>query len=236
MITMLLVRPYVFVFLLAFMVLAIHRKGLKVSLFFLVSGYLIALASEASSIRNGFPYGWYFYLYENMPGEPMVFGVPVWDSLSYSFLCFAGLSLEEERKPIMTSIWHRVGMSALWVMILDMVIDPVAHLGDQWFLGKIYYYEDPGFFFDVPMSNFLGWFGVAFAIILCNVLVYENLCKLLKYKRNILDIWGVPLFYFGIALFNMAITLYLKQFLLLAAQILLVAFPLFLFYRGRARQ
>ena len=38
-----------------------------------------------------------------------------------------------------------------------MVIDPVALRGDRWFLGKIYYYPDPGLHFGVPFANYVGW-------------------------------------------------------------------------------
>ena len=38
-----------------------------------------------------------------------------------------------------------------------MVIDPVALRGDRWFLGKIYYYPDPGTHFGVPLANYVGW-------------------------------------------------------------------------------
>ena len=41
--------------------------------------------------------------------------------------------------------------------MIDMVIDPVALRGDRWFLGKIYYYPDPGVHFGVPIANYVGW-------------------------------------------------------------------------------
>ena len=88
-----LVRPYVFLFLAAYLVLSISSWGWRRSFAFLLFGYLIAWASEAASIRTGFPYGWYFYRYENLEGEWLNAGVPVWDSLSYVFLCYAGLEL-----------------------------------------------------------------------------------------------------------------------------------------------
>ena len=55
-----------------------------------------------------------------------------------------------------------VALSAVFVTILDIIIDPVTHLGARWFLGEIYYYPDPGFYFDVTLANFAGWFLVSF--------------------------------------------------------------------------
>jgi uncharacterized membrane protein len=36
----------------------------------------------------------------------------------------------------------------------------LALRGDRWFLGKIYYYLDPGVHFGVPLENYVGWFVV----------------------------------------------------------------------------
>jgi putative membrane protein len=47
--------------------------------------------------------------------------------------------------------------------VLDMVVDPVAVLGDRWFLGRVFAYAEPGVFFGVPLSNFVGWLLVGTA-------------------------------------------------------------------------
>ena len=48
---------------------------------------------------------------------------------------------------------------------VDVVIDPVARLGDRWFLGKIFEYEVEGAYFGVPLSNFAGWMLTATLIV-----------------------------------------------------------------------
>ncbi|MCC6347417.1 MAG: carotenoid biosynthesis protein, partial [Nitrospirales bacterium] len=58
----LLLRPYVFLFLLVYLVGCSLHLGLKRALLFCTAGYLIAWASEYSSIHNGIPYGHYYYL------------------------------------------------------------------------------------------------------------------------------------------------------------------------------
>jgi uncharacterized membrane protein len=40
-------------------------------------------------------------------------------------------------------------------------VDPLSVMGDRWFLGKIFWYDPPGPFFGVPISNYLGWYLVA---------------------------------------------------------------------------
>ena len=46
--------------------------------------------------------------------------------------------------------WPVFLLTAFLFAFIDMVIDPVALRGDRWFLGKIYYYPDPGIHFGVP--------------------------------------------------------------------------------------
>src|SRR5208337_5682072 len=52
-------------------------------------------------------------------------------------------------------------MAALFMVMVDMVVDPLSVLGERWFLGKIFWYDPPGPHFGVPISNYLGWFFVA---------------------------------------------------------------------------
>src|SRR5262249_21840213 len=41
---------------------------------------------------------------------------------------------------------------------------PVRVRGDRWFLGRIFYYPEPGWYFGVPMANFAGWVTVGATI------------------------------------------------------------------------
>lgn len=201
-------RPYVFVFLAAFLFLSWLRWGWRRTLLWLVSGYGIAWASEYSSITNGFPYGWYAYVYENLRGELLIAGVPFFDSLSYAFLTFAGYTMGE-------SILGRtragtiaaVAAGALLTMFLDVIVDPIATMGDKWFLGLIHTYRSPGWYFGVPMTNFGGWFLTAFAIIGFNAIAWRLSPSALKDARPKTSApWLFPVFYAGIALFSIAIS------------------------------
>lgn len=224
--TTILHRPYIFVFLIAFLIISIRSQGWRFSLFFLLSGYGIAWASEASSIRTGFPYGWYFYIYENLEGEWLNCGVPVWDSLSYTFLCYAGYSLASYVVPSLSRL-KKILLSSLFVVVLDIVIDPLAHLGERWFLGKIYYYPDPGWYFGVPFSNFIGWFFVSALIIGINIIMEPYLVGSKKMDR------GGSFLYFGIFLFNWGITLWIREWMLALADVLWISFPLYYFTRKK---
>lgn len=204
-------RWYVFVFFAAYLVVAIDHWGLKRTLKFLIIGYGLAWASEASSIRTGYPYGFYYYHYDQMLGEPMIWGVPFWDSLSYVFLTFSGyqmalfLRARWDRFAPLTQLqksWKTIGLGAFLTMLLDVVIDPVAHLGGQWFLGDIYHYPPGGLYFGVPISNFIGWFLVALAI-LTLFRFTDSLQDVPKHTRGIK--MGVGL-YWGVYFFNLGVT------------------------------
>lgn len=222
--TMIVKRWYVLVFLLAYLGIASKHWGLKRTLKLLIFGYTIAWASEASSIRTGFPYGMYYYHYDTLAGEPLVWGVPLWDSLSYVFLSFSGYMMalylrsrwdRHSRLTQLQASWGTVFLGAFLTMILDVVIDPVAHLGSQWFLGNIYHYPPGGLYFDVPLSNFAGWFLVSLAI-LSTFRFTDRLTGVPKDPQTIL--LGMALFW-GIYLFSLGITLYVQAWGLAAASV-----------------
>ncbi len=173
-------RPYVFVFLAAFLVASTVNYGLLTTLLFTAFTYAIALGCEWSSVHNGFPFGLYHYVHATAGREIWVAGVPFMDSLSFTFLAFASYSVAMlwcsptivggfdlrlldtwaiRRSP---RVWL---LAALFMVMVDMVVDPLSVRGDRWFLGRIFWYDPPGPHFGVPISNYLGWFLVAAAAI-----------------------------------------------------------------------
>lgn len=228
-------RPYVFIFLIAFLTLSIIKFGWFKTIIWLVSGYLIAWLSEFSSIHNGFPYGEYHYIYENLKGELLIGGVPFFDSLSYPFLVFAGYTTAEFILSKLSGLLRRheqsqeaprndihvlpkILLGAFLTMMLDVIIDPAATMGDKWFLGKIHYYANPGWYFGVPLTNFAGWFLVALAIITFNMTIW-GLLRLpprgfARNDKNSKLKYFYPAFYIGIAAFSIVIAFIIDEFLL----------------------
>lgn len=169
-------RPYVFIFLAAFLFAGIVNYGLKATVVFMVLSYLVSFGCEWLSIHDGFPFGLYHYLATTRGRELWVAGVPFMDSISFTFLAFASytvamlLSTPLYRRGIdlrLLDSWRRRGavrvwlLAALFMVMIDMVADPLSVRGNRWFLGRLFWYDPPGPYFGVPISNYLGWFFVA---------------------------------------------------------------------------
>ncbi|MGH7934247.1 MAG: carotenoid biosynthesis protein [Candidatus Binataceae bacterium] len=169
-------RPYVFVFLASFLFIGIVNFGLRTTLLFTVLTYAVALACEWSSVNNGFPFGLYHYVAATRGREIWILGVPFMDSVSFTFLAFAAYTVALLlAAPLYRRGWDlrildtwklrrspRVWlMAAVFMVMVDMVVDPLSVRGNRWFLGRIFWYDPPGPHFGVPISNYVGWFFVA---------------------------------------------------------------------------
>ncbi|HXX82196.1 MAG TPA: carotenoid biosynthesis protein [Thermodesulfovibrionales bacterium] len=243
-----LLRPYVFVFLVAYLLGCSLHLGVKRALLFSVAGYLIAWASEYSSIHNGIPYGHYYYLEQTMGSELWVFGVPFMDSLSYVFLAYAGYSMALmivspvvlsgkmvyllETKRLRNALSARF-LGTLFFVYLDIIIDPVALQGHKWFLGQIYGYPEKGIYFGVPISNFIGWFVVGFLMIYMLQKIDRGLDTrpdYVGYRFPWRSLIG-PGLYIGILIFNLSVTFFIGEYHMAWVGIFIVLLPAVLGYR-----
>jgi uncharacterized membrane protein len=229
----LILRPYVFIFLACYLALATLHLGLGRTLAFLVLGYLTAWLMELSSIHTGFPFGLYIYIPATVDRELWVMGVPFMDSLSYVFLAYASFTMAllalgsgrwqegtyhlEETLALRTS-WRTTVLSAVLMMTLDIVIDPVALRGYRWFLGQIYSYPEYGVYFGVPLSNFAGWFLVAFIMTRLLQFLIARLPAPLRWnpgRRPIpFQAFLGPGLYLGILAFNLFMTFWIGEYTL----------------------
>jgi uncharacterized membrane protein len=159
----LVLRPYVFGFLILHVgATVVAWGGARAGVFTgLAAG--LALAAELASTRVGVPFGLYHYTGLTRGQELYLANVPFFDPLSFSFLAYASLGLarlllaHRVRPAGGSARLREAGLTGLLMMWLDVVIDPLAVRGERWFLGRIFYYPDPGFYFGVPLANFVGW-------------------------------------------------------------------------------
>ena len=240
-----LLRPYVFAFLAAYIVAGWRHMGWKRTLAYIPAGYALAWASEFASIHCGFPYGDYFYIQGTADRELWIWGVPFMDSLSYVFLSYCSYSLAAFLMSPVTFLsgnlvtletshvrrsWQTLVLGAFLFVLLDIVIDPVALLGEQWFLGKIYGYHHEGLYFGIPMSNFAGWLLVGFVLV-ATLQALDAIPALDSNPHSLpgragsaasswLRLLG-PVLYFAVLLFNITVTLYIGSMLLGLVDLLL---------------
>jgi putative membrane protein len=237
-------RPYVFVFLAAFLFAGIVNMGWRRTTIFWLTTWAIAFLSEYSSTRNGFPYGFYHYTGTTRGKELYISNVPCMDSLSYSFLLYAAYSMAL----LSTAAIYRKGfnvqfletfelrtslkvafLTALYMMMIDVVIDPVALRGDRWFLGRIYYYDDEGAYFGVPLTNALGWGITGFAAAAAIRWIDRRFLGL-SFRDRSARLWpsrslyGVGLYY-GVLAFNLGITWWIGERGLFLAGIFVFLLP-----------
>lgn len=225
-----LLRPYVFLFLASFLFAAIQLIGWPRTWRFWLISWATAFVCEFSSTRTGIPFGWYFYNGSTVGQELYVSNIPFMDSISFSFLLYASycvalcllLPIEQvsaaqpQFKPLQFDPAARTSRS-VWLLtsflfaFIDMVIDPVALRGDRWFLGKIYYYPDPGWHFGVPFANYVGWAIVGLISLAIYFPLDRNLPQpVVPPSVTARLLLGVGLFY-GVLAFNLGVTFWIGE-------------------------
>jgi uncharacterized membrane protein len=229
-----LLRPYVFLFLAAFLFSAGRLLGWQRTWAFLLITWITAFVCEFSSTRTGIPFGWYHYTGSTIGEELYVSNVPFMDSLSFTFLlyasyCFALLFLLPRQEgsqvssrlvtlgfdPSVRTSWPVLWLTTLFFAFIDMIIDPVALRGDRWFLGRIYYYPDPGIHFGVPALNYVGWAVVGLIALILYFMLDRRMPSLHDPGRSVTGsiLIGCTLYY-CVLLFNLAVTFWIDEPLL----------------------
>lgn len=200
-------RPYVFGFLALFLAAGAADLGWRRTLAFGGCLWPVAWLSEFSSTRIGVPFGLYHYTGITRGRELYIADVPFMTSLSFTFLAYAAFCLARTALAVRpTPRWATAPLTGALMMALDVVIDPLAVRGDRWFLGRIFYYAEPGVYFGVPLSNFAGWVIVGAV----GVGGYLALASDAAGRRA----WpGVALYYVVLG-FNLAVTAWIGEWLL----------------------
>ncbi len=135
------------------------RRAFPVAL----GGWLIAFAAEwGSTVGPGVPFGVYAYRSVGLLHDWRLLGVPLFDSLSFTWLAYCTYSL---------CGWlgarggRRLVLGALAMVAIDVVVDPVALRGARWWLGSIYSYPaHSALWYGVSALNYLGWLVVGLAL------------------------------------------------------------------------
>lgn len=142
-----LLTPYQLLFTLGIMLFK-HRDWNDSFIRFMAAAFLIGYGSEVSGIHTGFPFG--NYQYGPVLG-PQLFEVPIMIGVNWLILVYLTGTLLN--KWIQNDVLAAV-IGAFAMVMIDYAIEPVAIALDFWT------WENDV----IPLSNYLGWFGVAFII------------------------------------------------------------------------
>jgi bisanhydrobacterioruberin hydratase len=125
--------------------------------------------------------------------------------------------LRTKNKIILGFFYALIG--GLAAVVIDLVIDPVAFHVKQYWL-----WHDGGFYYDIPFSNFTGWFILAFFLHVVVYVVLQNdwhLDRNLDWKKKMVIVNVLIILMFVILAFQGK--LLLSAFITLAATIILIA-------------
>ena len=228
-------RPYVVGFLAFFLLAGVRDIGRVRTVALLLWGGAVALVAELVSTRIGVPFGFYHYTGETRAFELFLSNVPFFSPLSFPFLAYASFCLARRTfgpgwATTRGGRTRLVVVAGALMMLLDVVIDPAAVRGGRWFLGHIFYYPDGGFYFGVPLSNFVGWLLVGWLTI--GVYVWgehrAGRSRPLAADRGAPGL-GIALYYLVLAV-NLSVTFWIGEELIAAAGILIHAGLFLLLY------
>jgi uncharacterized membrane protein len=162
-------RWYVTLFGLTFLWCAVRQLGWRRTLVYLGASLVVGIAFENGSVHVGFPYTHYRFNDALRGKELFVGDVPLMVPLSYSFMGYfafasgrllaSGPRRTRGRWP--WTEWALGVMLAVWAL---WILDPVSRLGDKFYLGRLFAYDGPGFWFGLPLGSQLG-FGLTAAVL-----------------------------------------------------------------------
>lgn len=109
---------------------------------------------EWAGADSGFLFGSYDYTDRFAPN---VFGVPI--AIGFAWLMVMATSHVIARWIVPGGGFLYAAAGGIAAVIIDLIIDPVAYKVKGYWL-----WEDTGFYYDIPWTNFTGWFIVAFVL------------------------------------------------------------------------
>ncbi|HUY64801.1 MAG TPA: carotenoid biosynthesis protein [Acidimicrobiales bacterium] len=168
-------RWYVTVLGLVFLWRAIAHMGWRKTLVYGVLAVGVGALAENGSVHLGFPYTSYSFNPALRGQEVFIGDVPLMVPLSYTFMGYLAFAAGRllASGPWRTRgrrLWHEYLLGVVLAVWALWIMDPVARLGPRWFLGTVFHYHGPGFWFGLPLGSQAG-FGLT-AVVLVGLLTY----------------------------------------------------------------
>src|SRR5690349_886919 len=163
-------RWYVTIFGLAFLFFAVRHMGWRKTLIYGVLAFGVGALAENGSVHFGFPYTTYAFNPALRGKELFIGDVPLMVPLSYTFMGYFAFAAGRlvASGPWHTrarAIWHEYLLGVVLMVWAVWIFDPVSRLGNRWFLGSLFHYTGPGFWFGLPLGSQLGFTQTAVLLV-----------------------------------------------------------------------
>jgi len=153
-----------------FLFSAVRHLGWRRTLLYAFPAIALGALFENASVHLGFPYTHYTFA-ESLRGKEIFVGdVPLMVPLSYTFMGYfafaAGrLVASGPWRTRARAVWHEYALGVVLMVWAVWIFDPVARLGNRWFLGPVFHYRGPGFWFGLPLGSQLGFTLTAMVLV-----------------------------------------------------------------------
>ena len=155
-------RWYVTILGIVFAVCAVRHLGWRRTLVYAVPAVLVGALFENLSVHFGVPYTRYAFN-SGLRGKELFIGdVPLMVPLSYAYMGYFAFAAG---RLVASGPWRTRGVRAWHEYLLGVVLmvwavwifDPVSRLGQHWFVGRLFRYSGPGFWFGLPLGSQAGF-------------------------------------------------------------------------------
>jgi putative membrane protein len=159
-------RWYVTLFGLTFLWRASRHLGWRKTLLYTVIAVAVGALAENGSVHLGFPYTRYAFD-DSLRGKELFLGdVPLMVPLSYTFMAYFAfacgrLLASGPRRTRAPRVWMEALMAIVLAVWALWILDPMSRLGDRFYLGPVFRYAGPGFWFGLPTGSQVGFAATA---------------------------------------------------------------------------
>jgi uncharacterized membrane protein len=159
-------RWYVTIFGVVFLWCAVRDLGWRRTLLYSAVSLVVGGLAENGSVHFGVPYTRYTFN-SDLRGDELFLGdVPLMVPLSYTFMAYFAFSSGRllASGPWRTRAsrpWHEWLLALVLAVWALWILDPMSRLGHRFYLGELFRYEGPGFWFGLPLGSQLGFTATA---------------------------------------------------------------------------
>ncbi len=159
-------RWYVTLFGVVFVWCAVRDLGWRRTALYALIALTVGSLAENGSVHLGVPYTRYAFN-SDLRGDELFLGdVPLMVPLSYTFMAYFAFSSGRllASGPWRTRAscpWHEWLLALILAVWALWILDPVSRLGHRFYLGELFRYDGPGFWFGLPLGSQLGFTATA---------------------------------------------------------------------------